>query len=145
MYQEKAQEYISKGSTELAKIRNLDALTDDEKNELDAVFKQRLGDEADYAAWSNNAPLLPFLRVQVGIADEAIETKFGAFYNEQVLNEQQLLYIKQIIDYTRENGDISFLDLQRVSPFCDIDVTALFGPQIAHIKTLINGLHKPVM
>ena len=144
-YQEKAQEYISKGSTELAKIRNLDALTDDEKNELDAVFKQRLGDEADYAAWSNNAPLLPFLRVQVGIADEAIETKFGAFYNEQVLNEQQLLYIKQIIDYTRENGDISFLDLQRVSPFCDIDVTALFGPQIAHIKTLINGLHKPVM
>ena len=53
--------------------------------------------------------------------------------------------MNQIISYARENGDIAFLDLQKVSPFCDVDIMALFGPKIAHIKTLINGLHRPVM
>jgi type I restriction enzyme R subunit len=144
-YAEKAQEYILKGNPALAKIRNLDDLTQEEKDDLDITFKSKLGTAADYAAWSGNRPLLPFLRVQTGIADEAIRTKFGTFLNSTELNGQQLAYMNQIISYARENGDIVFLDLQKVSPFCDVDVMALFGQRIAHIKTLINGLHRPVM
>ena len=39
--------------------------------EIVALFRQRCvaGRVDDYAAWSNNAPLMPFLRMQVGIAD----------------------------------------------------------------------------
>ena len=144
-YPEKAREYIAKGSPALAKIRNLDDLKDAEKAELDAVFKTQLGSEADYAAWSGNKPLLAFLRVQVGIADEAIQTKFGTFLNTNILNAAQLQYMQQIISYARENGDIVFLDLQRVSPFCDIDIMSLFGANISYIKTLINGLHRPLL
>ena len=44
-----------------------------------------------------------------------------------------------------ENGDIVFLDLQKVSPFCDVDIMSLFGTNISYIKTLINGLHRPVL
>ena len=123
----------------------MDDLTQAEKDDLDSTFKTKLGTTADYAAWSGNRPLLPFLRVQTGIADEAIQTKFGTFLNPTELNVQQLAYMNQIISYARENGDIAFLDLQKVSPFCDVDIMALFGPKIAHIKTLINGLHRPVM
>lgn len=144
-YEEKAREYIQKGSPALAKLRNLDELTQAEKTELEKAFKSSLGTEADYAAWSGNKPLLPFLRMQVGIADEAVQTKFGTFLNPKVMNPQQLAYMNQIISYTRENGDITFLDLQRVTPFCDVDIMSLFGTQIAQIKTLINGLHRPVM
>ena len=144
-YAEKANEYIAKGSPSLAKIRNLDELTSAEKAELDDVFKARLGSGAEYVTWSGNKPLLPYLRVQVGIADEAIATKFGSFLNDKVLTPDQLEYMTQIISYARENGDIAFMDLQRVSPFCDVDIMELFGTNIAHIKTLINGLHKPVM
>ena len=144
-YAEKAQEYIAKGDPVFAKLRNLDELTQEEKDALNTTFLTTLGTAADYAAWSGNKPLLPFLRIQVGIAEEAIRTKFGAFLNPSVLDEQQLTYMNQIISYTRENGDIAFLDLQKVSPFCDVDIMALFGTKIAHIKTLINGLHKPVM
>lgn len=144
-YPEKAKEYIAAGSPALAKIRNLDDLTQEEKDELDHVFKSQLGSEADYAAWSGNKPLLAFLRVQVGIADEAIATKFGSFLNSNVLNDAQLQYMQQIIRYTRENGDIVFLDLQRVSPFCDVDIMSLFGTNISYIKTLINGLHRSIL
>ena len=144
-YPEKAREYIAAGSPALAKIRNLDDLTQTEKDELERVFKTQLGSEADYAAWSGNKPLIAFLRVQVGIADEAIETKFGSFLNTNTLNAAQLSYMQQIISYTRENGDIVFLDLQRVSPFCDIDIMSLFGTNISYIKTLIKGLHRPIL
>ena len=144
-YAEKAQEYIEKGSPALAKLRNLDELTDAEKKELETVFKSKLGTEAEFAVWSASKPLLSCLRVQVGISDEAIQTKFGAFLNTNTLNEQQLTYMQQIISYARENGDIVFLDLQRVSPFCDVDIMELFGSNLSYIKTLINGLHKPVM
>lgn len=144
-YAEKVGEYIKEGSPALAKLRNLDELTEDEKNELEITFKQRLGTEADYASWSGNKALLPFLRVQVGISDEAVQTKFGAFLNDQVMNEQQLAYMDQIISYARENGDITFMDLQKVSPFCDVDIMGLFGERITQFKALVNGLHKPVM
>ena len=112
---------------------------------MEITFKQRLGTEADYASWSGNKALLPFLRVQVGISDEAVQTKFGAFLNNQVMNEQQLAYMDQIISYARENGDITFMDLQKVSPFCDVDIMGLFGERITQFKALVNGLHKPVM
>lgn len=144
-YEEKVREYIQKGNSALAKLRNLDELTNQEKDDLESVFKTKLGSAADYALYSGNKPLLPFLRVQVGISDEAINTKFGSFLNENVLNAQQLDYMKQIISYARENGDITFMDLQKVSPFCDVDIMELFGERIAQIKTLVNGLHKPVM
>ena len=109
------------------------------------MFKLKLGSDADYAAWSHNKPLLAFLRVQVGIADEAITTKFGSFLNTNTLTPAQLQYMEQIISYTRENGDIAFLDLQRVSPLCDVDIMGLFGTNISHVKTLINGLHRSIM
>ena len=144
-YAQRAMDYISKGNPSFAKIQNLDALTDDEKKELETVFKSTLGSESDYYAWSGNKPLLPFLRQKLGITDNAILTKFGDFYNSKTLNEDQLEYVNHIIHFVKENGDITFLDLQKVSPFCDIDIMQLFGEKIGHIKTLINGLHQPVM
>lgn len=144
-YEEKVQDYFQSGDPLLAKIRNLDVLTPEEKEALEDKFKTQLGTEGEYASWTGGKALLPHLRVQLGIADEAIQTKFGAFLNDTELNPQQLSYMNQIIEYVRENGDIGFLDLQRISPFCDIDIIALFGQKIAYIKTLINGLHKSVL
>ena len=145
-YPQKAQEYLN-GSTlpALAKLRNLDPLTDEEKKELESIFMSRLGSPAEFTAWSGGMELLPFLRQQLGIADEAIATKFGSFLNNQTLNSMQMSYCQQIIDYARKNGDITMTVLLKESPFCDMDVTAIFGTSIVYIKQLINGLHKPVM
>ena len=129
----------------LAKLRNLDPLTEDEKNELKAIFTSKLGTEAEFNAWAGSMALLPFLRLQVGISDEAIQTKFGSFLNAQTLNPMQLNYCQQIVDYARKNGDITITVLLKESPFCDMDVTQIFGANIGYIKQLINGLHKPVM
>ena len=145
-YPQKAQEFLSNSDLpSLAKLRNLDPLTEDEKNELKAIFTSKLGTEAEFNAWAGSMALLPFLRLQVGISDEAIQTKFGSFLNAQTLNPMQLNYCQQIVDYARKNGDITMTVLLKESPFCDMDVTQIFGANIGYIKQLINGLHKPVM
>ncbi len=145
-YPQKAQEFLMSSSLpSLAKLRNLDPLTEDEKNELKAIFTAKLGTEAEFNAWAGSMTLLPFLRLQVGISEEAIQTKFGSFLNVQTLNPMQLNYCRQIVDYARKNGDITMTVLLKESPFCDMDVTQIFGANIGYIKQLINGLHKPVM
>ena len=145
-YPQRAQEFLSGSSLpSLAKLRNLDPLTEDEKNELKAIFTSKLGTEAEFNAWAGSMAMLPFLRLQVGISDEAIQTKFGSFLNAQILNPMQLNYCQQIVDYARKNGDITMTVLLKESPFCDMDVTQIFGANIGYIKQLIDGLHKPVM
>ena len=144
-YHEKAQEYlISQTNTAFAKLINLDPLTDEEKNELHSIFCEQLGTEAEFKAWSGNMAMLPFLRLQLGIADDAIQTKFGTILNDTSLNDIQRNYMMQIVDYAKKNGDITFLELQQISPFCDYDVVDLFGDKIVLIKSLVNGIHKPV-
>ncbi len=145
-YPQKTQEFLTSSNLpSLAKLRNLDPLTEDEKSELKAIFTSKLGTEAEFNAWAGSMALLPFLRLQVGISGEAIQTKFGSFLNAQTLNPMQLNYCQQIVDYARKNGDITMTVLLKESPFCDMDVTQIFGANIGYIKQLINGLHKPVM
>ena len=144
-YADRAREYIDKDSTELAKLRNLDPLTEAEKNNLKNVFTVQLGTLSEFNTWSGNASLLPFLRTQTGINDDAIQTKFGSFLNNNILDERQLVFMQQIIEYARINGDVTTGDLMKVSPFCDVDIMELFGAdKFDYLKQLINGLHKPV-
>lgn len=89
--------------------------------------------------------LLPFLRLQVGISEEAIQTKFGSFLNPETLNPVQLSYCQQIIDYVRQNGYMATQALQAVSPFCDVNVLELFDDKFIYVKQLLNGLNKPVL
>ena len=52
---------------------------------------------------------------------DVINEKFGKFLNDNVLNSQQQEFIKAIIDYVRENGDIEKKDLLEKSPFDNYD------------------------
>lgn len=145
-YSERALEYITNSNhPSLAKIRNLDALTDAEKEELTRIFCEKLGTEAEFKTWSGNMALLPFLRLQVGIADEAIQIKFGTILSDAALNDIQRSYMQQIVEYAKKNGDITFMNLQKESPFCDYDIVELFGDKTILIKNLINGIHKPIL
>ena len=145
-YPERALEYIANSNHPLlAKIRNLDELTDTEKEELTKIFYEKLGTETEFKTWSGNMALLPFLRLQVGIADEAIQTKFGTILNDESLDDIQRSYMQQIVEYAKKNGDITFMDLQKESPFCDYEIVELFGDKIILIKNLVNGIHKPIL
>lgn len=73
----------------------------------------------------------------------AINEKFGTYLNENVLNAQQQEFVKTIINYVNENGDIEREDLLNTSPFDDLDILELFGEKIKilnYIISTVNGV-----
>ena len=148
-YEERARDYIlQENDPALAKLSMLEELTQEEKEGLRGVFVGKLGTAADFAAWSGTTDekgFLPFLRIQTGISDDAIRSKFGSFLNEEVLDEVQMEYMKQIVAFVRERGNIEFLDLQK-HPFDEVSVVDLFADaeSLSYVKQLINGFRNPV-
>lgn len=145
-YVERVVEYLSSSKEiALSKLSNLDALTQSEKDKLYDIFNVEIGTQEECTVWCNNVPLLQRIRMEIGIDDNAIQTKFGAFLNLNVLTQLQLTFMNQIISYAKINGDFSFKTIQQVSPFCDTDITKLFGTNSVYLKDLINGIHRPIL
>ncbi len=144
-YKEKVTEYLADNKNPiLAKIMNLDELTKEEQTELSDDLTVKLGSDTEFKNLAKGLALLPFVRLQVGFTDIAVKNKFGSFLNSNILNTQQLTFCNQIIEYTKINGDFTPILLQKVSPFCDVEVVNLFGTKFTYVKQLIAGLHKPV-
>ncbi len=151
-YVEKANEYLQdESNVVLAKLRSLEPLTADEKDQLKQAFTTTLGTNADFATWSGFAwgehiEALAFLRKQVGIADESVEQKLGHILNDPELNDQQKAYMQQMVAYAQTNGDIVAKTLRNESPFKDAgSIGELFGAEKApNAKTIIETLHKPI-
>ena len=145
-YSDRFEEYLQHDdNVALSKLRTLDPLTDEEKNELRDAFTKRLGTEAEYAAWSNNAPLLSYLRKRVGISETAIEAKLGHILKDPSLSNEQLAFIEQVVEYARVNGDIEAKTLLQTSPFNSYDLNVLFGEKLTLLKELLDTLHKPMV
>lgn len=89
--------------------------------------------------------LAVFIRSIVGVEQDAINQKFGMFLNENVLNSQQQEFVKAIIDYVRENGDICTEDLIEKSPFDNYDIVSLFGSNITIVTSIVNQIHKSIL
>lgn len=85
-----------------------------------------------------------FIRSLVGLSQQAINEKFGQFLNENVLNAQQQEFVKTIINYVNENGDIETEDLLNTSPFDDQDILGLFGEKIKILNFIVNTVHSVV-
>lgn len=145
-YPERAIEYLTTSNdAEIAKLSNLETLTDEEKEKLSDVFTKKLGTPVDFAMWSGNKEMLPFLRSQVGINDEAIKTQFGSFFSTEALDLEQYAFMEKIIEYAKVNGDIKFTDLMSVEPFKNVDIMQLFGVKAKYVKTMVTTLHNAVI
>lgn len=75
---------------------------------------------------------------EIPMDELAINEKFGTYLNENVLNAQQQEFVKTIINYVNENGDIEREDLLNTSPFDDLDILELFGEKIKNLNYIIN-------
>ena len=69
---------------------------------------------------------------------------FTQFISENDLNSQQEEYLKAIINYVCENGDIKANTLINDSPFCDYDVIDIWGEDMQFVKKYIERLHRAI-
>lgn len=146
-YKQKVIDYLFEHSDlqVIHKIKNLDKINQNDLAELENILWNELGTKDDFNSISNTDNLAVFVRSIIGLDQEAINSKFGQFLNENVLNSNQQEFIKSIIDYVRVNGNIEKDDLLDKSPFNNYDLIELFSDKIYIVTKVIDVMQNSVM
>lgn len=145
-YREKVLDYLIEHSDNevIHKIQRLEPITNEDLKALEKILWEELGTKEEYEQTTDIDNLAVFVRSLIGLSQEAVNEKFGEYLNGNVLNAQQQEFIRAIINYVRENGDISREDLIEKSPFDNYDILALFGDNITSVLTIVGILHDSV-
>ncbi len=146
-YEEKVIDYLlsNKINETIIKIKMLDKITSEDLKELERILWEELGTKDDYFNITKEENLAVFIRSIVGIEQEAINQKFSEYLNSNILSAKQQEFVKSIISYVQQNGDITKQDLVDKSPFKDFDVVGLFYEKIDVLLKVINNLHDSVL
>lgn len=145
-YQEKVIDYLLSNEINetIVKIKMLDKITADDLKELERILWQELGTRDDYFNITKEENLAVFIRSIVGIEQEAINQKFSEYLNTNILSSKQQEFVKSIIDYVRQNGDITGDDLANKYPFAGYDLTDIFDDKIFVLVQIISSLHDSI-
>ena len=128
----------------IRKIHNLEPLTNDDFQELERILWHELGTEDDYRNTTHIVNLAVFVRSLIGLSQEAVNEKFGQYLAGNMFNSRQQEYIKTIINYVRENGDMVVADLVNNEPFSNYDLHGLFGTNLPKVVSIVSLLHDAV-
>lgn len=149
-YRQRVLEYLAENRNlpVLQKILNIEPLTNADIKELERILWHELGTKEEYEHWTQNMLcgdfVAAFIRSIIGI-DRAVALKmFTQFISDNELNSQQEEYLKTIINYVCENGDIKVDTLINDSPFNDIDITELWGENLIGVGQYVKFLHDTI-
>ena len=145
-YREKVIDYLMEhlDSEVIQKIHNLAQITNDDLKELEYILWHELGTQQEYDATTDKENLAAFVRSLIGLSQEAVNEKFGEYLSGNTLNAQQQEFVRTIINYVRENGDVSLEDMVNTEPFDNYDLTAIFGTNLPAVIAVVNLLHGTV-
>ena len=146
-YKQKVIDYLLDHSDKavIRKIKNLEKINAEDLKELERILWNELGTEEDYKKATDKENLAVFIRSLVGLEQSAINEKFGEFLSGNTLNPQQQEFIKTIIDYVRENGNIELSDLANTSPFNDYSIIDIFGDNIEILQRIVSTFNNVVI
>ena len=149
-YRQRVLEYLAanRNLPVLQKILNIEQLTTFDINELERIMWSELGTKEEYDNYTRNMIcgdyVAVFIRSIIGI-DRAVALKmFSQFIGENDLNSEQEEYLKTIINYVCENGDIKVDTLINSSPFNDYDVVEVWGQNLQLVGKYIERLHRAI-
>jgi len=146
-YEEKVIDYLIKHSFSdtIVKIKMLEKINQQDLEELERILWEELGSKDEYFRVVGKENLASFIRSLVGIDQKAINEKFNEYLNTNILNSRQQEFVKSIITYVQQNGDITSDDIVNNTYFSDIDVEEIFEDKIEIIKDVISKLHECIL
>jgi type I restriction enzyme R subunit len=136
----------------LNKIKNIEQLSSDDIKELERIMWQELGTKQDYLnflarenlAESCGDSVAAFLRTIIKVDRQKAIELFTKYISENTLNADQEEYLKSILDYVCENGDMKINTLVNEAPFDEINVIELFPGKAQQIAAFIATLHNSI-
>ena len=124
------------------KIHKLEPLTEADMGELEDILWHKLGSKTDYDGEDYAGSLAGFVRSLVGLDQAAVNEKFGQYLTGTVFNSNQQEFVKMVINYVRENGEITCKDLANSYPFRLLNAVQLFGEKMPILLDVITRLEK---
>ena len=118
---------------------------------MERVLWKELGTKEDYDKYVAKGNRLyggsvaAFIRSQVGIDRTVAVQKFSEFLSGHVLNTEQEEYLKAIITYVCQNGDIERSTLINESPLNGYDWIETFGQHFVCIRDFVDKLHNMIV
>ena len=144
-YKQRVLEYLNEHRCDAVfqKIFRLEQLSAEDISQLEHIMWEELGSREDYVRYtqSENMNVAMFIRSVIKVDRQLALQKFTEFLNGSTLNALQMDYLKDIISYVCENGDIEPQTLMSVSPFSDINIIDLFDDKAIHVGKYVNLLH----
>lgn len=120
-YKAKAEYYIRQhqGDNAIAKLKCNIPLNKEDIEELENALWREVGTKEEYEAEYGKKPLGEFVRSIVGLDMNAAKEAFNLFLKDVNLDEKQIYFVNQIIEYIVRNGVMNDLSVLQESPFTD--------------------------
>ncbi len=148
-YKQRVIDYLAKNKNlpVLQKIFRMEQLEHKDILQLERICWEELGTKEEYQKYIERGKMIcgdcvaAFIRAQIGVDRKIALEKFSQFLSDNVLNSTQEEYIKTIITYVCENGDISLPTLVNDSPFCDFNWVDVFGQNMISVRKYVEDVH----
>ena len=146
-YREKVIDYLLEHSDNevIRKIHNLEPITNEDLQSLEFILWHELGSQDEYMNTTSIDNLAAFVRSLIGLNQEAVNEKFGEYLSGNFFNSQQQEFVRTIISYVRNNGDIQVEDLVNAEPFSNFDLQEMFGVNLKSVVDIIHVLHNSII
>ena len=146
-YREKAEHYIRTHENEdvIKKLKTNLPLDDSDIAKLQEIMWSEIGTVEEYEAEYGNKPLQTLIREVAGLDMNAAKEAFSRYLDMAQLNDNQIHFIDQIIEYVVQNGVISDVSILMYDPFTSYgSISKLFGDDATvwnKIKMSINDIN----
>ncbi len=112
----------------IAKLHTNQPLTQSDIDELEKILWSELGSKEDYQSEYQDKPLGELVREIVGLDMNSAKEAFSKYLNDVNLDDRQIYFVNQIINYIVQNGMMKNLAVLQEAPFTDKgDVADLFA------------------
>ena len=150
-YRQKVLEFLAENRDlpVLQKIQNIEKLSEEDINELERILWNELGSKEDYDRYLQRENLneglnvAGFIRTLNGIDRQRALKLFTEFIQTNTLTSEQEEYLKSILDYVCQNGDIEKKQLIK-SPFTEFDPIQIFGGKFPKVAEFVTHIHESI-
>ena len=148
-YHDRVIDYLAKHTDNevLRKIQSFEQLTTDDINELQRIFWEELGTRTEFDEATNgkkyNHNVAAFIRVIQGVDRQKALALYTRFIKDGNLTGEQEQYLKEILNYLSENGDLQMSDFMEY-PLNRNRWRDVFGEYFVGLKDFVNELHNVI-
>ncbi|MBQ5318476.1 MAG: DEAD/DEAH box helicase family protein [Oscillospiraceae bacterium] len=121
----------------IEKLHTNQPLTDADITELEKILWSEVGTKEDYQNEYQDKPLGELVREIIGLDMNSAKEAFSKYLNDVNLDERQIYFVNQIINYIVQNGMMKDFSVLQDSPFTDKgDVADIFADTVVWVDIM---------